>query len=73
MINLAVELGKIMTPQNKVIGFTQESVLAAINNIHTVKKIIELRGNSIQPVYKKGFVDRGKKSGKYIVQSLLKK
>lgn len=71
MLKLAIDLGNIMMPTNSVVEFTQESVLGAINNINFLKRLIEIRGNNIQPHYEKGFIEKGFKTGNYIIQPIL--
>lgn len=72
MINLAVSLGKFMTPTNKFSAFLHGMIMRIVSKITFLKNWIELRGQSIQPIYNSGFIKKGNLAGRYFPQPILK-
>jgi 3-(3-hydroxy-phenyl)propionate hydroxylase len=68
MIKLAVMLGKFMTPKNKLVAFLRGAMMSMVSKIKPLRNLVELRGQNIQPVYKRGFVKNGNMAGKYFPQ-----
>ena len=71
MIKLAVMLGRFMTPRNKIVAFLRGLAMQIVSKIKPLRKMIELRGQSIQPIYKHGFIKNGNLAGQYFPQPIL--
>jgi len=65
---LALRLGSLMMPRSAAHAATMQGLLRTIRRIGPVRERIELRGPSLRPVYRDGFLIPRGRAGHYIPQ-----
>lgn len=71
MIRLAVNLGRLMMPMHYGQMILQNNVMAFLNRIPVLRKMVEIRGSQISPVYKMGYLKVGNLAGTYFPQPII--
>lgn len=71
MLFLAVMLGVLMMPVNKVQMVVQNRLLSFLAQFKSVQKFIQIRSESIAPIYRQGFMVKGGMAGQYFPQPVI--
>jgi len=71
MNRLSVILGLIFMPKNALQMYLQNGLLYLVSNVPYLKKKFEVRGENLQPVYKKGAIRKGNLAGHFFPQPVI--
>lgn len=71
MISLAVNLGRLMMPATFWQMVLQNKFMSFLNRISVLRRMVEIRGSQISPIYKEGHLKSGKLAGTYFPQPII--
>ena len=68
MINLAVNLGRLMMPRNRAQEAITAGLIGLLTKIPLLREAMSMRGSALQPHYRRGCVGSGAHAGRYLPQ-----